>query len=179
MAAKVFVWCCQEFPISDLWCQCQNLSALAGSSQNFYHENFLQRLQMHKKNQTTWIDVGKTESPLFCWCQTSLEAMEGQGGLEGFTFKLHCRSRSLGLRRAPQMEIDGSRNHRIPQERLPMSAYELWDVHVIDHSHLQKVYLTHFQELDMLSLLPFLSQVADLDSLNSQLKGCWMDRDGW
>lgn len=64
MAAKVFVWCCQEFPISDLWCQYQNLSVLAGSSQNFYHENFLQRLQMHKKKPNDMDRHGQNrESP--------------------------------------------------------------------------------------------------------------------
>lgn len=64
MAAKVFVWCCQEFPISDLWCQCQNLSVLAGSSQNFYHENFLQRLQMRKKKPNDMDRRGQNrESP--------------------------------------------------------------------------------------------------------------------
>lgn len=97
---------------------------LAGSSRNFYHENFLQRLQMRKSKRhgSTWAKQRGT----LCWCQTSLEAMEGQGGHEGFTFKLHCWSRSLGLRRAPQMEIDGSRDHRIPQNHETKNTGYLW-----------------------------------------------------
>ncbi len=71
--------------------------------------------------------------------------MEGQGSHEGFTFKLHCRSRSLGLRRAPQMasprdwcvvqkSSDCAKSKSLKKNNWPMRAYELWDVNVINHS---------------------------------------------